>query len=222
MAGVLFACAVPLFLIATNVLQVASDLSFYERAFARYGVDLATGLTPPQLRAVALAFQDFFAGDRDALELQLEIRGIQRPLFNSRELAHMDDVFDLMQGVKATQAASGLTLVVVSALGFALQRRRFLGTFGRLCLLGGRLTVALLVGVAGLALVDFGDAFVQFHLIAFSNDLWILDPTRDYLLMLFPEGFWFDATIRIASFTALEAAALAALGVFLIRWALRR
>jgi integral membrane protein (TIGR01906 family) len=67
--------------------------------------------------------------------------------------------------------------------------------------------------------VDFGDAFVQFHLVAFSNDLWILDPTRDHLLMLFPEGFWFDATMRIAGLTALEAAALAVLGAAVMRWA---
>jgi integral membrane protein (TIGR01906 family) len=219
LATILFVISVPLFLITINVLQVTNDLVFYEREFALYRVDQITGLTSPQLREVALAFLAYFGGQRDALDMQVEIRGVRRPLFNQRELAHMEDVFHLMQGVKAVQVASGLALIGLGALGFILRGRAFLRFFGRLCLMGGGVTIALLLGLAGLALVDFGDAFVQFHLIAFSNDLWILDPTRDYLLMLFPEGFWFDATMRIAILTAIEAAALAAAGAILMRWA---
>ncbi len=44
-------------------------------------------------------------------------------------------------------------------------------------------------------LADFRQAFTQFHFIAFTNELWMLDPTKDYLIMLFPERFWYDATL---------------------------
>ncbi len=81
---------------------------------------------------------------------------------------------------------------------------------------GGASTLVLLVALGVLALSDFGDAFVQFHLLAFDNDLWILDPSRDYLIMLFPEGFWFDATLRIATLAALEAAAFIGGGAILL------
>jgi uncharacterized membrane protein len=39
---------------------------------------------------------------------------------------------------------------------------------------------------------------LQFHLISFANDFWLLDPTKDYLIMLFPQGFWSDAATIIA------------------------
>jgi len=40
------------------------------------------------------------------------------------------------------------------------------------------------------------------YLLSFSNEFWQLDPTRDYLIMLFPGGFWYDATIFCALATA--------------------
>jgi len=51
-------------------------------------------------------------------------------------------------------------------------------------------------------LLNFDRLFLQFHLISFANELWLLDPTKDYLIMLFPRGFWYDAAIFCASLTA--------------------
>ena len=47
-------------------------------------------------------------------------------------------------------------------------------------------------------MMDFDYFFRQFHLIGFANDLWLLDPAKDYLIMLFPQGFWSDAATIIA------------------------
>ena len=75
------------------------------------------------------------------------------------------------------------------------------------------MTVGLL-GAGGIAsLVDFTEAFIKFHEMAFSNDNWMLDPRTDYLVMLFPEGFWLDATLRIAMLSAIEAVVLGAVGL---------
>jgi len=51
-------------------------------------------------------------------------------------------------------------------------------------------------------LLGFDQLFWQFHLISFANELWMLDPTKDYLIMLFPQGFWYDATLFCALSTA--------------------
>ena len=59
-----------------------------------------------------------------------------------------------------------------------------------------------LVGV--LSLVGFDRLFLYFHLISFSNDLWILDPSRDYLIAMFPQGFFFDATMLIAGLVVVQ------------------
>jgi integral membrane protein (TIGR01906 family) len=216
LGAALFVLAVPVFLIATNVLQLTSDVGFYERGFARYGVSRTTGLDAGQLRQVAEAFIAYFDGQDDALELTVEIGGARRPLFNQRELDHMRDVQQIITLVGRLQVLAGVSIVAIVALGFAVERAAFSSTLGKLCLAGGGLTLGLLVLLGGLSLVDFSSAFVQFHLLMFDNDLWILDPRRDYLIMLFPQGFWFDATMRIATFTAIEAAAIGAAGLCLV------
>jgi integral membrane protein (TIGR01906 family) len=215
----LFVTAVPLFLVTTNVLQLAADRPVYERGFARYDVARRTGLTPAQLREVAQAFIDYFSGARPSLDVVVELGGARRPLFNQRELKHMHDVRDLILAADRWRLLAGAVLVAMPALGFAFLRSSFLAPFAKLCVAGALLTVGLLGAFAGLSLGDFGDAFVRFHELMFDNDLWILDPTRDYLIVLFPEGFWFDATIRIATSTAIQAISLGLLGVGLHLWA---
>ncbi len=221
-AVILGSVGVPLFLLTTNVLQVTNDSPFYQREFQRYQVSRTTGLNSTQLGSIADAFIRYFAGDRSAIAMQVDIAGTRRPLFSPRELAHMDDVYNLLRLVRLTQVATGLTLLGLSIGGLAGWRRGFSTTLGRYCIAGGALTLIVLSLLGALAATDFGEVFVEFHLLAFSNDLWMLDPTRDYLIMLFPEGFWFDATVRIATLTAIEAAAFVGLGIGSLTWAHRR
>ena len=63
----------------------------------------------------------------------------------------------------------------------------------------------------GIAL-DFGWLFNQFHLLSFSNDLWQLNPAHDYLVRLFPWGFWRDAATYVMASVAVGAVVLAAIG----------
>ena len=50
-----------------------------------------------------------------------------------------------------------------------------------------------------MAIADFEAFFTRFHLLSFANDFWLLDPATDYLIMLFPGGFWQDAMIFVDS-----------------------
>ena len=67
------------------------------------------------------------------------------------------------------------------------------------------MTVGLVLSVGLISFVGFSNLFTAFHVVSFSNDLWILDPRTDYLIRMFPEGFFFDATLWIGIATILEA-----------------
>jgi integral membrane protein (TIGR01906 family) len=112
-------------------------------------------------------------------------------------------------------AAAALLLVAAGLL--AWRQAAALPLLGTLLLWGAGLTLLLLVAVAALSLLDFGELFVRFHQLSFRNDLWMLDPRRDYLLMLFPQGFWLDVTLRIAALTAVQAVLLGLVGLLLQR-----
>lgn len=221
LALVIFALSVPLFLVATNVNLVTRDLSFYETEFASYRVAESTGLTSAQLREVAQAFIAYFDGPPDSLNIQVDLAGVRRPLLNGREVAHMIDVHHLMTLVRRLGVGAGIAAVGIVIVGFLVGRRMFVSVLGTLCLAAAALIWTLVALLGGLAMLDFSELFVRFHLLSFSNDLWVLDPRRDYLIRLFPEGFWYDATVRTALLTLLESSALVFLGGGLRLWGAR-
>jgi integral membrane protein (TIGR01906 family) len=131
----------------------------------------------------------------------------------------MQDVQALMQLVFRTGLLAAVYLALVACFLLVTQRRAGLAALGGMLGYGSVLTFGLLLLVAALSLLDFTDLFVKFHELSFRNDLWMLDPTRDYLLILFPEGFWFDVTLRIALLTALEGVLAGGAGLLLRRMA---
>jgi integral membrane protein (TIGR01906 family) len=65
-------------------------------------------------------------------------------------------------------------------------------------LYGAGLTLLLIVLAGAGVAINFSQLWRLFHLLSFTNELWMLDPSKDYLIMLVPEGFWFDAVIFVA------------------------
>lgn len=217
-----FIIALPLFLILGNVLDVAGDREFYLREFETYGVGSVTGLDQVQLVAVSDAFITYLRDPASKLDVEVTIGGVRRPLFNEKELHHMDDVQKLFKLVRNARLAAGAVLLILPLVGLGLFGSAFLPRLGTLLTFGGILTVVLLAVAGLLSLVDFSQAFVTFHEMAFSNALWMLDPRRDYLIMLYPEGFWLDATLRIAMLSAVEAVVVGGVGLGIAYFGVRR
>jgi len=67
-------------------------------------------------------------------------------------------------------------------------------------------TFGLMIFLALGTLFGFEQLFVLFHLLSFTNEFWILDPRKDYLIMLFPGGFFYD--VALLSFGAVIAESL--------------
>jgi integral membrane protein (TIGR01906 family) len=123
----------------------------------------------------------------------------------------MEDVQALIQWFLRMQIVAAA--VVAIRLAFAVLFDRAPRPLGRDLLWSTGLIVALVVLVGVLSLIDFTELWTRFHQIAFRNDLWQLDPSSDYLIMLFPEPFWYTATIRMATTVALQTLAVLVLGL---------
>src|SRR5205814_239283 len=92
----------------------------------------------------------------------------------------------------------GLGLIVIGGIAIiAADAGAAIHSLLRAAAIGGAVT-ALLVGLlAAGSLIDFDRLFLTFHFLSFSNNLWILDPARDRLIQLFPEGFFYDSALQI-------------------------
>ena len=116
----------------------------------------------------------------------------------------MWDVKVLIRTLYNVQLIVGLYAVLFIAAGLAIAPRLFPRTLMRLIAWGSGLTLAIVFITGLLSLTGFSQTFYFFHVIAFTNDLWKLDPARDYLIMMFPEGFFFDATMVLAALTVIQ------------------
>ena len=126
-------------------------------------------------------------------------------LFNEREVEHLADVKGLIRLDYYLQEGVTLYILLFALVGSIWGGRRFLPRLSRGLLWGGILTVVLLILLGIGALVGFDQLFLWFHHIFFSTDTWQLNPATDRLIMMFPEGFFYDATLFIAGATAIEA-----------------
>lgn len=217
----LFVAAVPLLLVTGAVAWAVNDPGLYQRGFEKYNVSLRTGITDSDLRQIGADIRRYFNSTEEPLEVTARVFGEEREIFSQREVVHMRDVKGLVWGVYWAAGLSALYLLGLSAGGFIWLRRGFFENLAFLTLWGGLLTLALVVAVGLFALIGFDALFLKFHQLSFSNDFWQLDPRRDYLVMLFPQGFWFDATMRVAVMAVGSALVLVGIsGAYLLyrRW----
>jgi len=206
---VVIVSAIPVFLVTTNTRLVINAPSLYQTGFEKYQIERVTGIEYDQLISASEQIRDYFNNDDIDLIIKVSKHGeVVSSLFNEREIAHMRDVKSLVKGVYVVQWISLFIILLGIVAGYFITKGNKFGTLIRDLGRGGKLTLALTLLVGVLSLVGFERLFLYFHLFSFSNDLWILDPTRDYLLMMFPESFFFDATIYIAIATVIESSIL--------------
>lgn len=123
------------------------------------------------------------------------------PLYNERELSHMDDVKLVTQGALRVWYVSLVILLLLGLWawfgGWWTEYRLGLMRGGWL-MIGLAVTVALIVAIGILVNPNvFWNFFAGFHSLFFKGDSWLF-LTSDTLIRLFPIRFWQDAFLWAA------------------------
>src|SRR3954451_5337355 len=87
-----FVLLLPLLIIGTSLRGLVTDRDFMLRGFEDNNVATTTGLAASQLRLIADPFVPSFQAPRGQIQMQVTSCAQPRPLFNDREVAHMEDV----------------------------------------------------------------------------------------------------------------------------------
>ncbi len=190
----LFVCCLPVLLVTSTIRWEINELRLYDYGFDKYQISQATGIDKLELRRVARHLIDYFNSRIDTAQITVAKGGEEFSLFNERELIHLRDVKDLIQmDYRVQMVALSLMVICVFVLIFGFRAGWLI--FVRGLFWGGIFTLGLVVVLALWALFGFEQLFILFHLVSFPNEYWILDPARDYLIRLFPEGFFYDAAL---------------------------
>lgn len=211
LATLLFVIAIPVALIGTNVRYLANEGRVYEYAFDEYDAPARMGIARAELVRASAELREYFNNDADTFFTRVETGGKEVPLFNDRETAHLKDVKQLFGFVFTAQEIAFVYILAYVVAIFIWAREKPLRSLAVQSLIGGLLTIGFIAFLAVFAISGFERAFEQFHLIAFTNDLWQLNPATDRLIQMFPEEFWFDVTILTGLLSVVEAAIICTL-----------
>jgi integral membrane protein (TIGR01906 family) len=205
-AQVLFVLSLPVLLFTASVSAAANCVWLYDYGFNKYDITAVTGIAPTELDKAAHGIIHYWNSPDKAINITVIKNGQPFTLFNEREVGHMVDVKALFRLAYKFLLGTFIYALVFIALALWVWKDKKLLGVGFMWGAGFSIMLIIMLGVA--ALIDFNWLFTQFHLLSFTNDLWLLDPATDYLIMLFPEGFWSDAVMVIFSLMALLALAI--------------
>jgi integral membrane protein (TIGR01906 family) len=213
----LFIICLPALLLTASIGLLVNSQWLYQYGFDKYSVGQTTGLADSELRKAASGLIDYFNSDEEFIDITVIRDGQPFTLFNEREIAHLRDVKGLIRLDYRVMLATGAYVVIYAVISLCWLTRESRRRLSAALLGGSGLTLGLILVLGLMAVIDFDSFFLQFHLLSFANDLWQLDPARDYLIMLFPQGFWYDATLFCALATVVMAVILGGVaGVYLL------
>ena len=191
----LFILCLPVLLLTVSIGLAVNSQWLYEYGFDKYNVGQTTGLADTELEKAASGLIGYFNSNEDSIDITVIKDGQPFTLFNQQEVAHLRDVKGLIWLDYWVLLGTGIYVLLYAVVSLCWLTEKCWRQLAGAVVGGSGFSLGLMLVLGLLAMLDFDDFFLQFHLISFANDLWQLDPTKDYLIMLFPQGFWYDATI---------------------------
>lgn len=172
--------------------MISASLNFLIRYDFIYEYNLSTNesiqnitsLSIDELTDINNNIRDYFFNDDELLNVDI---------YSDKEITHMKDVKNLISLVLSVGKYSAVSFLIFLfflnnyfSVSIASLLKKSLLIFISLSII-----LALAFGLF------FNQVFLLFHELSFSNDLWILNPNTDYLLMMFPEVFFRDVAVMI-------------------------
>lgn len=138
----------------------------------------------------------YISGKIQFLETKVTINNSLTDFYSLRSKIHMADVRNLIINFRNVSFAS---IVICIFSLFKVQKidepiKKLKSAYLKTLLLIGILLITLTI----FASTNFDVFFTRFHEILFTNDLWLLDPSEDYIICLLPEKIFMTYGLRIA------------------------
>ena len=205
LAATLFVISIPVALVTSNIRFVANEERVYRYAIDEYNAVAKTGIERDELLRASAEIRDYFNNDQETLAIRVQEDGREVSLFNARETAHMEDVKDRFQAVNRAQEFSVIYALGYIAVVVLWAREVSLRALAVQVAIGAAVCVIAIGVIGAFGAAGFDSAWEDFHRLLFSNDFWLLNPSRDHLIQIFPPAFWESIVFFIGTLIAAEA-----------------
>ncbi|MFC1978502.1 TIGR01906 family membrane protein [Chloroflexota bacterium] len=206
-ASILFIVCIPVLLVTSNARGAINTIRLHEYSYDRYGAVTITGIEKTELLDIAEGLTAYFNSGE---ELSVA------DFFNEREVMHLADVKNLIRLFYRIQEATLIYVILYIIFGFVLCKRKWWERLGNGLIWGSGLTLTIFATVGIALAADFDELFNWFHEVSFSNKLWLMLPS-DLLTQLYPDAFFFTASLFVVIATIVECLLLGGLSFWYIR-----
>ncbi len=189
-------CLILAMLIGSVGLVVFSH-SFYMNLYDQTNLAEEEGISRQDLDDSIFMMLDYVEGKRDDLSGTITWKERVQSTFNEKEISHMKDVRALWQYAK-TAGWIFLLIAVLCVMYFVIRTPQTWISW---------ICWGFMMGTAGFAvvltflgcwmLIDFTGFWIQFHHLFFSNNLWLLNPATDFMIVICPEIMFSGLISRI-------------------------
>ena len=183
-------------LILLSIQLIGLNKGIYHTLQTRFDVADEIGITQAELDEVTDVFVDYTIDQRDDLSVKVMVGGESTEMFNERELTHMVDVKGLY--TKSMTLVWWLAGICVAALGYLMvtgERKTIVRAHKNVS--AGFLLFCIALGIY--FVIDFNGFWTNVHLLLFTNDLWLLNPLTDRMILMFPLNFFLALSALVLS-----------------------
>lgn len=192
-------CAALLFLLleiaaaCLSVLHAGTDARLYLQCFNAYAQTERLGVRPGSYPDLAESLAGYLGGERESPQTLTPRTGAgtAAPAFNDRELTHLSDI----RRIFSILARAWTLYLPAAGLALLLWKGRAAPAS---VWTGFLLSLLPWAGAAAWAALDFTGAFIALHRLAFTNELWLLNPNTDLLICLMPQEMFVFLARRLA------------------------
>lgn len=190
--SILFGITIWISLLLSVIHMSSLDIKFYESKYNELDVAENIGISSDELMNATHVLLDYLVGKTDSLEVFATIDGVEQEVFNQKEKDHMIDVQVLFVNTIHLRNIS-LGLMFISGIILYLLNKKDTISI----LVSGIKQASLMLGfvfvfLVTFAILDFNSFWIYFHKVLFSNDLWLLNPYTDNLILMVPLPFFFS------------------------------
>ncbi len=203
-------------LIASISLSVF-DRSFYTDLYEKTDLAAEENISEDDLYNSLFMMLDYVQGKRDDLDGTIIWHQRVQPTFNEKEIAHMKDVRSLWQHARSAGWICFAVSVIAAIWLMAKHVRSGISwiAWGYLMAAAGFLIILTLLGLW--MWMDFTGFWISFHHLFFSNNLWLLDPATDFMIVICPEIMFSSLITRILLLFVPAFLILAALSIYILK-----
>jgi len=183
--------------IITAVDQMSFDQGFYQRFYTQNNTAQDIGISEEDLWKATTELLDYTRGKIDDLDVMVTVANQSVPMFNQREVDHMVDVVELYSRAIFIRNLLVILFLLVIIVDIIVNKKAMIK---KQWMAAQKATVLLLIvitGISAIAYFDFYSFWTVFHQILFSNDLWLLNPATDRLIMMVPLPFFIALVTRV-------------------------